>query len=222
MYEEGVAIVDRVGRWGDIGGSDHDIMTDNINMSLGFPIGTRHVTVRYGDWGGNINLSINADFRSYSTFADIRDHPFPGVDMVIREADFTNHRIGMLEFRATSAESIESMMIGGQELIIDDICWEQEQSDRVFDVGEGWVEVFDVGSEVVFEDAIGETHEVIVTGYYLLMIGGNLHLTYAYENDGIEILILAEQVSSFGGDTKIAYWNPRTGERQEGLTGASD
>jgi len=129
----GFAEVDHAGRWGDhIGGSGLDIMTNNINIELQMPPETRHVTVRYGDWGGNVNLGINDEFRSYYSFSEIEQtDPFDHVDMrVSRLGESRSYHSGVLEFKG---DSIKTLKIGGQELILDDICRAKSDAERIED-----------------------------------------------------------------------------------------
>ena len=121
----GFAGVDRIGRWGGvIGGSGHDIQTSNISLSIHIPRGTSHLTVRYGDWGGNINVGINKEFRSYNDFSDIDSKsPFTDVRMKVGVTRMRSYHYGELEFTPSeTTDQINHLIIGGQELVLDDIC----------------------------------------------------------------------------------------------------
>jgi len=108
----GVATIDSGGQ---AGGSGNDVNTNNVNLSFDLPGAPTGLTMRFGEYGGNLNLRINGDFRNFEDFADIDGATIGGVQVAV--AQLTPQR-GVLVL----AGAINDFAVGGQELWIDDIC----------------------------------------------------------------------------------------------------
>lgn len=206
---EGSAIVDDIvpsisGSVISAGGSGHQLMVNNINVALRLPEGTTHVTLRYGDWGGNVNLGINGKFVNEETLSQIGISAIGGVDIKVTETIGYYSRRGTIEL---TNGAIRTLVIGGQEFILDDICVHLK----------GWIPVLDVGSLVAYNG--GNVQSVVeITGHQLMRIGDKLQVTYVYvEESGVSLTIDAERVEPIGSDWRMVYWNPREGKRSESI-----
>lgn len=105
----------RIESGGQAGGTGQDVQVNNINLAFAFPTPWPALSLRFGEFGGNLNVEINGDFRNIDNFADINGLQIGGVNVtVITGAD----NRGMLNVNGV----VNAFAIGGQELWIDDVC----------------------------------------------------------------------------------------------------
>jgi len=105
-----------VGDAGLAGGSGQEIFLNNILLKFDFGGPVAGLTLRFGDHGGNLNIDINGEFVNFVTFADIDGAVIGGVSVSVTNGSGNDQ--GTLTLTGT----IDSFAIGGQELIIDDVC----------------------------------------------------------------------------------------------------
>jgi len=108
----GVAVI---GTGGLAGGSGNEANTNNVNLSFALPGTPAGLTMRFGEYGGNLNIRINGDFRNFDDFADIDGMTIGGVQVAV--ATLSPER-GVLVLDGP----ISDFAVGGQELWIDEIC----------------------------------------------------------------------------------------------------
>ena len=97
------------------GGSGLSLNTNNINVKFDFGrIGG--LTLKFGEYGGNLNLRVNGEFRNFGNFAQINGQSVGGVTVAVTNGN--GNDTGTL----TLSGVIEVFEIGGQELWIDDLC----------------------------------------------------------------------------------------------------
>ncbi len=107
----GFALVENLG---NAGGSGQDLQVNNI--LLDFALGNvTDLSFAFGEFGGNLNIDVNGDFRNFQDFADIDGLTIGGA-LVSVVNGFGNDQ-GMVSL----AGPISSFAIGGQELYIDDL-----------------------------------------------------------------------------------------------------
>ncbi|MDH5373483.1 MAG: hypothetical protein OEX97_11120, partial [Acidimicrobiia bacterium] len=63
----------RVTNTGMAGGSGQDLNTNNVNVDIDFPVTPNVVHLQFGEYGGNLNLEVNGDFRNFADFAGIHN-----------------------------------------------------------------------------------------------------------------------------------------------------
>jgi hypothetical protein len=97
------------------GASGNDMQVNNINLAFDFGGPVSGLSLNYGEYGGNLNIEINGDFRNFNRFLEIDGLTIGGVQVAVFE--FGNG-LGSLELTGT----IHSFAIGGQELWIDQVC----------------------------------------------------------------------------------------------------
>jgi hypothetical protein len=114
MFPGGVAVIDVSGMAGGLG---NDLNTNNITMALSPGAPLSMLSLRFGEYGGNLNLEVNGDFRNFGNFADINNTAIGGAFAYVTNG-FGNDR-GSL----TLVGNITSFLVGGQELWLDDICY---------------------------------------------------------------------------------------------------
>jgi hypothetical protein len=102
---------------GQAGGTGNDLNVNNANVSFTLPASVEGLYLRFGEYGGNLNIRINGDFVNFEDFADINGKVIGGVDVSV----FNGHGndMGMLILNG----SVTDFAIGGQELFIDDVCF---------------------------------------------------------------------------------------------------
>lgn len=107
----------KVVKGGLAGGSGQEMAVNNVNFSFDFGGPCRGLFLLFGEYGGNLNIDINLDFRNFQNFADINGATIGGVNVSIING-FGNDQ-GTL----TLSGPIESFTIGGQELWVDEVCY---------------------------------------------------------------------------------------------------
>jgi len=99
------------------GGSGQDMNLNNVNLRFDFgPKGAKDLTVAVGEYGGNINLLVNGDFRNFANFPDINNTAVGGTQVSVSGG--AQNQTGTLKITG----QVNSFSIGGQELWIDDVC----------------------------------------------------------------------------------------------------
>jgi hypothetical protein len=120
-----------IGAAGRAGGSGQEAGTNNVNLAVALPTGCEVMTLRFGEFGGNINVGINGDFRNVQNFADLHGAVIGGVPVTVVNGYGDDQGTVRLEgavwpstFWLDGTPVEASLIIGGQELWIDDICCE--------------------------------------------------------------------------------------------------
>lgn len=97
----------------------HRLQLNNINARLDFAasIGSQtDLRLRFGEYGGNINIAINGDFRNFANMIDIDGAVIGGCTVHVLAGGFGND-CGTVVFVGT----MNRLLIGGQEFWIDGI-----------------------------------------------------------------------------------------------------
>jgi hypothetical protein len=112
-FEGGFALIEGDGQ---AGGSGQDVQVNNVNLAFDFGARLAGLSLQFGEFGGNLNLDVNGDFRNFNNFTDIDGDTIGGADVNV---DFDpDNQHGVL----TLTGVIETFAIGGQELWLDDVC----------------------------------------------------------------------------------------------------
>ena len=99
-------------------GSGPDMGTGRTNLKFLFDYPLSKLTLKFGEFGENVNIKINGDFRNTGDFMDLNGTTVGGV-LVTVQAQFDGHNwYGELILTGT----INDFSIGGVELWIDDVC----------------------------------------------------------------------------------------------------
>ena len=118
-----------VGNAGRAGGSGQEMTINNVNLAFDFRSSCKGLSLRFGEYGGNLNIGINGDFRNFENFADINHTTIGGINVSVVNG-FGNDKgtlklsgtIHKSKFTLEEEEVRASIIIGGQELWIDDVC----------------------------------------------------------------------------------------------------
>lgn len=97
------------------GGSGIDLNLNNVNLDFGFGIPLRGLSLLFGEYGGNLNIEINGDFRNVENFPDIHGAIIGGVEVKVIGGALPE--LGKLVLTGP----ITQFAIGGQELWIDSL-----------------------------------------------------------------------------------------------------
>lgn len=101
------------------GGMGKEIHLNNINLSVLFYPPPSCVTLAFADLGGTVNLGVNGDYKVEGDFQQI-----PTIDSAqVTATGGLGGNSGVLEIRAVGGAKIQQLVIGGQELRIDHICF---------------------------------------------------------------------------------------------------
>ncbi len=103
---------------GMAGGSGNELMVNNINLLFDFGGTVSAVTIAYGEYGGNINLEVNGDFQNTTDFIVLNGMVLAGANVSVTVN--ASGELGTIELTGP----IQTVMVGGQELWIDDLCYE--------------------------------------------------------------------------------------------------
>ena len=98
------------------GGTGHDIETNNITIAFDFGGPVTDLSLLYGEFGGNVNLTVNDDFRNLGGFDALDGTMVGGVLVTITN---TRGSTAKMSFDGT----VESFSIGGQELWMDSVTF---------------------------------------------------------------------------------------------------
>jgi hypothetical protein len=99
------------------GGSGQDMQVNNVNLIMDFGGPVDGLTIRFGEYGGNLNININGDFHNFNLMSDLNGlSPIGGVDVVVSGG--AGNDTGLLELTG----NIIFFSLGGQELWIDEVC----------------------------------------------------------------------------------------------------
>jgi len=112
---------------GRAGGSGTEIHVNNIvlSVSIGFGQVMHAARIRFGEYGGNVNLSVNGAAANVPDLAKLNGVTLGGVAVSVPTGGFGND-MGVLELTGTMPDQpsgLGQLAIGGQELWIDDVCY---------------------------------------------------------------------------------------------------
>ncbi|RLA99544.1 MAG: hypothetical protein DRG83_12855, partial [Deltaproteobacteria bacterium] len=108
---DGEAIIDN--SWQ--GTSGNVVNTNSVNIGFGFPYPLTGVTFRFDDAEGNLNISINGDFRNFDGYDDISGDFVGGVGVVA----VGSGNVG----KASLSGTVTSFALGGQEHFVDEVTY---------------------------------------------------------------------------------------------------
>jgi len=107
------------------GSLGNEMQVNNITLDFDFGRDVEDMSIRFAQLGGNINLTINGDFRNEFDLVDL-DGQLIGGTLVKVFFDGTTEK-GVVVITGVVA----SLAIGGQELWVDDVCENPPSADCV-------------------------------------------------------------------------------------------
>lgn len=112
-YTSGEAVISNGGQ---AGGSGQEVTVKNISLSFDFGASLTGLSFLFGEYGGNLNIEINGDFRNFANFHDIDGAVIGGVNVAVL------HGMGNDKGSVHLMGMVNSFAVGGQELYIDRVC----------------------------------------------------------------------------------------------------
>lgn len=106
----GYALVDE---FQNSGGTGIDLGVNNVSVTFNFG-GVNGLSLLFGEYGGNLNITINGEFKNFNTFSDIDGTTIGGVSVSVIGS---GRGLGTLVLSGV----VNSFSIGGQELWIDNV-----------------------------------------------------------------------------------------------------
>ena len=97
------------------GGSGNELNINNVNLDFDLSAPATYLTLQFGEYGGNLNIEINGEFRNIANFDDINGDNIGGVDVSVVNG------LGQDKGILTLTGSIQQFAVGGQELHIDNV-----------------------------------------------------------------------------------------------------
>ncbi len=102
---------------GQAGGSGRELWINHINLDFGFPVPLTYMDFLFGEYGGNLNIEINGDFRNFEDMQNIHGLTIGGA--TVRVTDFTGGAGGQGTGQVEVTGPINTFYVGGQEFVID-------------------------------------------------------------------------------------------------------
>jgi len=100
---------------GQAGGSGNEMAVDNVNLEFTLPGPARGFSLLFGEYGGNVNLRVNGDFRNVEDFSKLNGLTVGGA--LVTVVNGLGNDKGSLHLKGI----IREVAVGGQELWIDDV-----------------------------------------------------------------------------------------------------
>lgn len=118
----------RVGALGLACVAGRELEVSNANLSIHSSAPMNRLSMRYGEYGGSLNLRINGDCQIFDNFADVAGAVIGGVDVTVVDFGLPGNGCGSLSFDGV----IDTFAIGGQELFLDNLraCVRSERQIR--------------------------------------------------------------------------------------------
>ena len=117
-------------------------------------------------------------------------------------------------------ERVSLEVVAGLETWLGHLGPEQDTTPEVrgFDDGDGWVQVYDVGSIVARRDGQGVLHDMEVEGHEFTVFEDKVQLFYIYKTGKpMKAMTAAASVEPVGDEWTLVYLNRETGEKRESL-----
>lgn len=118
---DGYAEVVCLGLAGDFG---NEINLNNVNLGFHFGQSIGFAWLLFGEYGGNLNLEFNGEFKNFDNFADIDASSIGGVDIIAINGDGNDKGIFKMSGEMAAFAFQEKdfhFILGGQELWIDQV-----------------------------------------------------------------------------------------------------
>jgi hypothetical protein len=98
---------------GDAGATGDELWLNTINLDFAFAASPFGLSLQYGNYGGNLNLAINGDFKNVNSFTELHGTMVGGAMITVVDTGTTGAIFAI--------GPINSFSIGGQELAIDNV-----------------------------------------------------------------------------------------------------
>jgi hypothetical protein len=115
----------KVENGGRAGGSGQDIHLNNVNLGFKISAPFKKLTMLFGEYGGNLNIDVNGDFKNFQNFANLNTTLVGGANAAV--VNGLGNDMGTLDMSGTMnqfdfQEKTFAFIVGGQELWVDHVC----------------------------------------------------------------------------------------------------
>jgi hypothetical protein len=107
----------RVSGTNQAGGFADELQIDNVTIEPEIEQTLDGLSLMYGEFGGNLNLEINGDFRNFDNFADIHQTSVGGTNVFTGDVGTPGDSRGFM----TVTGEVDQFALGGQELYVDNV-----------------------------------------------------------------------------------------------------
>lgn len=87
----------------------------NLRIDMG-AAGINGLSFDFGEFGGNINMTVNGEFRNFGNFADLNGQSIGGTTVAVQNG--LGNDVGAVALTG----AVVSFSVGGQELWVDNVC----------------------------------------------------------------------------------------------------
>lgn len=130
-----------IGNAGQAGGSGQELHTNNVNVGVAFPSTPNVVHLKFGEYGGNLNLEVNGDFQNFANFADLHGAVVGGATLSVTNG------LGNDQGTVLLSGEVNRLALGGQELWLDDVCFTEQPGPELAGT---WVMPYAVGGTPLY------------------------------------------------------------------------
>jgi hypothetical protein len=100
-------------------GSGNNLNARNVNLHFKLDYPLDKITFAFGELGGNINISVNSNFRNIDDMISLNGISIDGVLITVNAGKNGNNWSGTVNLKGV----IKDFAVGGQELWIDNFCF---------------------------------------------------------------------------------------------------
>ncbi len=140
----------RVENRGLAGGTGQDLQTNNINLSFQLSSAFNAASLRFGFYGGNVNLRVNGELLNVNSISTLNGQIVGGVDVTVTFGP-DSQELGILTL-SQNTQPIRFFAIGGQELWIDDVAFRDPLAALDLTYGKGVADLFMEDTTIRFSD----------------------------------------------------------------------
>ena len=110
-----------------------ELCINNATLKIEDCLPTEGIWLHFGEFGGNLNLTINGQFENFEDMNEIDGKVIGGVNVSVAGPGGAGQGVGRLHLDG----KIEQFSIGGQEFYIDHLCIKKEKNDCKI-IGHPW------------------------------------------------------------------------------------
>ena len=98
-------------------GTNNELFLNNISVRVDFGAPARLISLRYGEWGGFLQLEVNGDCQIFQDYRHVHGARVGGATISVVDYGTPGNGCG----RLTVTGQIDTFRVGGQELRVDDV-----------------------------------------------------------------------------------------------------
>ena len=192
-----------------------DMNLNNISLRLVPGNSVRGITITFGELGGRVELCINGSTSSFQNLIDANNMILEDVHIYVSATQVGNNWYGKIQLQGP----INELIIGGQELWIDNITFEsneQSQAIILFDARQDIDQSY-IGSFSEYKNALRQRGYTVnhltsgeITSSLLSSCNALFISPYHYQYSSSEKEALLDYVTNGGSVLIVGEWGPGT------------